>query len=243
MDEDMEPTYDEGEGLAFETSKGISVLKKFSDMGLRQQVLRGLYQYGFEKPSAIQQRAIVPIAAGRDIIAQAQSGTGKSSMLAIATCQLIDPKMNEYGSALPRIDLLGRESRIIDVKFTYDLVLRCGAQQVEPGYQEPVEREFCLPRAFRMAFLSGESLQSGVFAWSEPPEWDSCLARAYIMAFVPCQSPCNGICALPRQALHRPNDADVQGLAAGQGIEGARCAGRRFSFYHPRGSLLRRRKS
>lgn len=95
MDDDMEPTYDEGEGLAFETSKGISVLKKFSDMGLRQQVLRGLYQYGFEKPSAIQQRAIVPIAAGRDIIAQAQSGTGKSSMLAIATCQLIDPKMNE----------------------------------------------------------------------------------------------------------------------------------------------------
>ncbi len=81
VDEDMEPTFDEGEGLAFETSKGISVLKKFSDMGLRPQVLRGLYQYGFEKPSAIQQRAIVPIAAGRDIIAQAQSGSPPASLL------------------------------------------------------------------------------------------------------------------------------------------------------------------
>jgi ATP-dependent RNA helicase len=95
MDEDMEPTYDEGEGLSFETSKGITVVKSFQSMGLTANILRGIYQYGFEKPSAIQQRAIVPIAAGRDVIAQAQSGTGKSSMTAIATCQLIEPRINE----------------------------------------------------------------------------------------------------------------------------------------------------
>ena len=39
---------------------------------------------GFEKPSAIQQRAIVPILAGKDVIAQAQSGTGKVRFLVIS---------------------------------------------------------------------------------------------------------------------------------------------------------------
>lgn len=37
----------------------------------------GVYAYGFERPSAIQQRAIIPVIKGNDVIAQAQSGTGK----------------------------------------------------------------------------------------------------------------------------------------------------------------------
>jgi superfamily II DNA/RNA helicase len=44
-------------------------------MGLPEELLRGIYSYGFEKPSAIQQRAIKPTMLGRDLIAQAQSGT------------------------------------------------------------------------------------------------------------------------------------------------------------------------
>ncbi len=48
---------------------------------------RGVYQFGFEKPSAIQQRAIAPIVQGRDVIAQAQSGTGKTSMIAVSLLQ------------------------------------------------------------------------------------------------------------------------------------------------------------
>ncbi|KAF8753506.1 Type III restriction enzyme, res subunit [Rhizoctonia solani] len=39
------------------------------------ELLRGVYAYGFERPSAIQQRAIVPVIKGHDVIAQAQSGT------------------------------------------------------------------------------------------------------------------------------------------------------------------------
>ena len=50
---------------------------------------------GFEKPSAIQQRAIIPMTQGRDVIAQSQSGTGKTAMLAIASLQLIDTTMRE----------------------------------------------------------------------------------------------------------------------------------------------------
>lgn len=44
-------------------------------MEIPEELLRGIYAYGFEKPSAIQQRAIKPTMLGRDLIAQAQSGT------------------------------------------------------------------------------------------------------------------------------------------------------------------------
>ena len=44
-------------------------------MELPDELLRGIYSYGFEKPSAIQQRAIKPAMLGKDLIAQAQSGT------------------------------------------------------------------------------------------------------------------------------------------------------------------------
>ena len=64
-------------------------------MNLKEDLLRGLYAYGFEKPSAIQQRAVLPIVSGRDVIAQAQSGTGKSSLIAVTTCQLVETTMRE----------------------------------------------------------------------------------------------------------------------------------------------------
>lgn len=63
-------------------------------MGLKEGLLRGVYQFGFEKPSAIQQRAIMPIISGRDVIAQAQSGTGKTSLIALCLCQIVDTKIN-----------------------------------------------------------------------------------------------------------------------------------------------------
>ncbi len=45
-------------------------------MGLKQNLLRGIFEFGFEKPTAIQQRAIVPMTSGRDVIVQADSRTG-----------------------------------------------------------------------------------------------------------------------------------------------------------------------
>lgn len=86
---------DEGEEIHFETSKGVNVVTSFDNMGLKEDLLRGIYGYGFEKPSAIQQRAILPIIEGRDVIAQAQSGTGKSSLIAVTTCQLIEVTKRE----------------------------------------------------------------------------------------------------------------------------------------------------
>jgi hypothetical protein len=50
-------------------------IETFEGLELPEELLRGIYAYGFEKPSAIQQRAIKPAILGRDLIAQAQSGT------------------------------------------------------------------------------------------------------------------------------------------------------------------------
>lgn len=50
-------------------------IESFDEMDIPEELLRGIYSYGFEKPSAIQQRAIKPTMLGRDLIAQAQSGT------------------------------------------------------------------------------------------------------------------------------------------------------------------------
>lgn len=68
----------------------VRVIPSFDDMPLHQNLLRGIYSYGFEKPSAIQQRAIAPFIRGGDIIAQAQSGTGKTGAFSIGLLQRVD---------------------------------------------------------------------------------------------------------------------------------------------------------
>jgi len=70
------------------------VVHSFDDMSLRDDLLRGIYAYGFEKPSEIQKRGIMPILAGYDTIAQAQSGTGKTATFSISVLQSMDLKLN-----------------------------------------------------------------------------------------------------------------------------------------------------
>ncbi|XP_027488020.1 eukaryotic initiation factor 4A-I-like [Corapipo altera] len=66
------------------------VVDSFDEMNLSEPLLRGIYAYGFEKPSAIQQRAILPCIKGYDVIAQAQSGTGKTATFAISILQQVE---------------------------------------------------------------------------------------------------------------------------------------------------------
>ncbi|ELU45622.1 ATP-dependent RNA helicase FAL1 [Rhizoctonia solani AG-1 IA] len=83
------------EKLVFESSEAVKVVSTFDDLGLKEDLLRGIYAYNFEKPSAIQQRAILPITKGRDVIAQAQSGTGKTATFSISILQSIDTTLRE----------------------------------------------------------------------------------------------------------------------------------------------------
>jgi translation initiation factor 4A len=69
----------------------ITEYKSFDDMNLPGELLRGIFGYGFEKPSKIQSLGIVPIAEGSDLLAQAQSGTGKTGTFVIGSAVRIDP--------------------------------------------------------------------------------------------------------------------------------------------------------
>ncbi|KAG8925313.1 RNA helicase [Tulasnella sp. 408] len=81
--------------LVFESSEQVKVISTFDQLGLKEDLLRGIHAYGFEKPSAIQQRAILPIVSGRDVIAQAQSGTGKIATFSISVLHSIDTNLRE----------------------------------------------------------------------------------------------------------------------------------------------------
>nr|XP_048299940.1 cyanocobalamin reductase / alkylcobalamin dealkylase [Myodes glareolus] len=82
--------------VEFETSEEVDVTPTFDTMGLREDLLRGgIYAYGFEKPSAIQQRAIKQIIKGSNVIAQSQSGTCKTATFSISVLQCLDIQVRE----------------------------------------------------------------------------------------------------------------------------------------------------
>ncbi|KAH7088618.1 DEAD-domain-containing protein [Auriculariales sp. MPI-PUGE-AT-0066] len=67
------------------------VVDNYDNMGLKPELLSGIYAYGFERPSSCQQRAIVPVSHGRDLIAQSQAGSGNTVALSISVLQKLDP--------------------------------------------------------------------------------------------------------------------------------------------------------
>ncbi|XP_027916109.1 eukaryotic initiation factor 4A-14-like [Vigna unguiculata] len=71
------------------------VYESFDAMGLQENLLRGIYAYGFEKPSAIQQRGIVPFCKGLDVIQQAQSGTGKTATFCSGILEQLDYSLTQ----------------------------------------------------------------------------------------------------------------------------------------------------
>ena len=71
------------------------ITESFDDLDIKDTLLRGIYGNGYETPSAIQQKAIKPVIDGCDIIAQAQSGTGKTATFSIGVLERIDETKNE----------------------------------------------------------------------------------------------------------------------------------------------------
>jgi len=65
-------------------------ISNFDDMALKEPLLRAIFAYGFEKPSLIQRSAVPSMVSGKDIIAQAQSGTGKTAAFTISTLQRLN---------------------------------------------------------------------------------------------------------------------------------------------------------
>lgn len=68
-----------------ETIEPVHAFEAWDDVDMPEELLRGIYSYGFDEPSPIQRKAILPFQQGRDILGQAQSGTGKTGTFTIGT--------------------------------------------------------------------------------------------------------------------------------------------------------------
>ena len=81
----------------YEVSQELSYYNSFEDeeLGLNELVLKGIYNYGYEKPSPIQRVAIKPIIDKRDVVIQSHSGTGKTATFIIGLLQLMDQNIHE----------------------------------------------------------------------------------------------------------------------------------------------------
>jgi len=113
--EQLESNYDE-------------IVDNFDNMSLQENLLRGIYAYGFEKPSSIQQRAIVPLTKARDVLAQAQSGTGKTATFSIGILQQVDVGLMECQGLIlaPTRELAQQIQRVVLALGDY-LGVRCHA--------------------------------------------------------------------------------------------------------------------
>ena len=76
-------------------SPDLKIYDSFDSMNLPEKLLRGIYAHGFERPSDIQTKGIIPIKEGRDILAQARSGTGKTATFCIGSMCKINPELKK----------------------------------------------------------------------------------------------------------------------------------------------------
>ncbi len=77
------------------TQEEIVSIKSWDELEISRDILRGIYSYGFENPSPIQAKAILPIMQGKDVVAQAQSGTGKTGAFTIGSLSRVEESLDQ----------------------------------------------------------------------------------------------------------------------------------------------------
>lgn len=87
----------------------------FEDFCLKRELLMGIFEAGFEKPSPIQEEAIPVAITGRDILARAKNGTGKTAAFVIPTLERIKPKLNKIQALImvPTRELALQTSQVV----------------------------------------------------------------------------------------------------------------------------------
>ena len=103
-------------------------IKTWDDMDIDPAILRSIYAYGFERPSEIQRKAIPPMKLSKDLIAQAQSGTGKTGAFTVGTLSNIDvsKKTTQAIVLVPTHELASQVYDVFGVlsKFMEGIVIR-----------------------------------------------------------------------------------------------------------------------
>lgn len=129
-----------------ETEKENNKIKSFDDLHLSEKLLRGIYAYGFEFPSEIQKLAINPLKEGKDLIAKAQSGTGKTGTFSIGLLEKTDTENSEIQSlvlantrelALQIFNVISALSRYTKTEIT----LSVGGESVQSNKNNILEKK------------------------------------------------------------------------------------------------------
>ena len=109
-----------------ENNEGCNELS-FDTLQINENILRGIYSYGFEKPSKIQHNSIPVIISGKDIIAQSQSGTGKTGAFTIGTLCRIDESKDHTQAIIisPTHELAHQSYNVIKELGMYTKITSC----------------------------------------------------------------------------------------------------------------------
>jgi translation initiation factor 4A len=113
----------------------------FDQLEIKENILRGIYAYGFEKPSLIQHQAIPILMKGTDVIGQAQSGTGKTGAFAIGSLSRIDEDLKDSQVLIlsPTRELADQTFKVITELSSYTKITSCkviGGTRVNEGIQD-----------------------------------------------------------------------------------------------------------
>jgi len=113
----------------------------FDQLDIKENILRGIYSYGFEKPSLIQNRAIPTLMEGKDVIAQAQSGTGKTGAFSIGSLSRVDEELKDSQVIIlsPTRELADQTYKVITELASYTNITVCkviGGSRVSDGVQD-----------------------------------------------------------------------------------------------------------
>ena len=112
----------------------------FSDLGLRPELLRALVALGYEEPTPIQREAIPPLLAGRDLLGQAATGTGKTAAFALPILEKIgDDERGRAPRALVLVPTRELAMQVSEAMHRYGLELKVTVLPVYGG--QPIFRQ------------------------------------------------------------------------------------------------------
>ena len=98
-----------------DTNETCTKIENWEDLDIKPELLRGIFSCSYEKPSPIQQRAIKPIIEGRDVLGQAQSGTGKTATFTIGILNKIELSIKDVQAIIiaPTHELVDQISKVV----------------------------------------------------------------------------------------------------------------------------------
>lgn len=123
-----------------ESTTEDTTFEAWDDVDMPEELLRGIYAYGFDEPSPIQRKAILPFQQGRDILGQAQSGTGKTGTFTIGTLLRVNNSSTIQAILLaPTRELARQIHEVITTlsnQMSYRIFLAIGGTSVQDSIKE-----------------------------------------------------------------------------------------------------------